>query len=184
MTDTHTDDFLDVEPCAAAPAAEEVSGGAPSRRKAPAALVTAGWLVAGLAAGAAGVAIWESHSTAASGSPAAATGNLPGGGQGVAPNGAAGGPNGVPNGGPGGFGGGPMAGEQHLSGTLSSVSASTFGLTTSTGTTTYTIDSSTMLIVNGQRVSSLSSMHAGDQVVVHVYPGNGSPHVEMVVDGQ
>lgn len=179
MTDTHTDDFLDVEPYAA-PAHDEVAREASSRRMAPAAVVTAGWLVAGLVAGAAGVAVWESHADATSRSPAAATGGLPAG--------ANAGPNGGPNGGPGafggGFGGGPASGEQHLSGTLSNVGASTFGLTTTAGTTTYAIDSTTLLIVDGQRVSSLSSMHSGDQVVVHVYPVNGTPHVEMVVDSR
>jgi hypothetical protein len=32
-------------------------------------------------------------------------------------------------------------------------------------------------------VSSLSALKAGDTVVVHVYPQNGSTHTEMVLDG-
>jgi hypothetical protein len=182
MSDTHTDDFLDVEPYAVS-GTEEPGSIPPPRRKAQGAAVTAGWLVAGLAVGATGVAVWASHSNNTAGSATAATGGQPGAGQQFAPpNAGTGGP---PAGGNfGGGGGGPMAGEQHLSGTLGSVGASTFSLTTSTGTASYTIDSATLLVKNGQRVTSLSSLQPGDQVVVHVYPLNGKTHVEMVIDGQ
>jgi|SRR5947209_14897671 len=159
MTDIHTDDFLDVEPHAAVPVADELTSATP-RRQVPAAAVTAGWLVAGLAVGAVSIGVWEHHSGTAS---AAST----------------------PAAGPGGLqGGGPGADEQHLTGTLGSVSGSTFALTTNSGTTSYTIDSDTMLVKDGQRVASLTSMHTGDQVVVHVYQLNGKPHVERVLDGE
>ena len=51
------------------------------------------------------------------------------------------------------------------------------------GTATYPIESSTLLIKDGQRVSSPSALTVGDTVVVHVYPQNGSTHTEMVIDG-
>jgi hypothetical protein len=98
--------------------------------------------------------------------------------QGVAPGGVA--PGGA---GPGGFGGGRLDGEQHISGTLTSVTASSITVTTASGASTYPIEATTALVKDGRRVSSTSQLGIGDTVVVHVYPQNGSQHVEVVIDG-
>ena len=165
MSDPRNEDFLDAptytEPAYASPEALESP-----RRRVPAAAVTAGWLVAGLVLGGVGVAVMHAgHGTSAnSGVPAAATGQAPGVGFGR------------------GFGGG-VAGEQHVFGTLTAVDGAALTVRTTSGTSTYTIDASTALVKDGQRVSSLAAMQVGDPVVVHVYPQNGTQHVEVVIDG-
>jgi len=184
------DDFLDDRAFGPSLPPETPADGAPAptRRRIPAP-ATAGWLVAGLVAGAVGVmALHSSHSTAAT-NPAAATGGLPGGSgstglTGPGPGGSGPGGSGPGGTGPGGLNGaGGFAGEQRLMGTLTNVSGSTVTVATSSGTASYTIDASTQLVKNGQPVSSLAAMSAGDTVVVHVYPLNGATHVERVIDG-
>ena len=68
-------------------------------------------------------------------------------------------------------------------GTLTAVGPASITVQTSSGAATYPIESSTLLIKDGQRVSSPSALKVGDTVVVHVYPQNGSTHTEMVIDG-
>lgn len=160
------------------------AAGAPARRRVPAVVATAAWVVVGLVVGVIGVAVWHSgHGASASGVPAAVSNQAgPGARDGGPP---AGGGFGSGFGGRfgGGFGGG-RDGEQHVFGTLTAVGASTVTVRTQAGTTTtYRIDSSTQLVKDGQQVSSLSAMHVDDQVVVHVYPLNGATHVERVLDG-
>jgi hypothetical protein len=170
MADTTDEDFLEVPQDAAPSYAEEISAPA-RRRRVPAAVTTGAWLAVGLVVGAIGVAAIHSTRTAdgADGAPAAATNQVPGfGGSGF---------------GGSGFGGGRLAGEQHLFGTLSAVGASSITVTSTSGTATYPIESGTVLVKDGQRVSSLSSLKVGDTVVVHVYPSDGSNHVEIVIDG-
>jgi hypothetical protein len=175
-----SDDFLDV-PADTTPAhAEEVTTPAP-RRRMPVAVATAAWLAVGLVVGAVGVAALHSTNTTngatgIAGAPAAAANQIPG----AAPRqGFAGGPP------PGAFGGpgGGLAGEQHIMGTLAAVGSSSITVKSSAGTATYPIESSTVLVKDGRRVSSLSALTVGDTVVVHVYPQNGSNHVELVLDG-
>jgi hypothetical protein len=171
---TPDEDFLDGS-AAADPAYADAPAApaAPARRRLPSSVVTAAWLVVGLVVGVIGVAVWHSSANA-TGTPTAATNQqVPPGAQ-QAPPGAFG---------RGGFGGG-RDGEQHVFGTLAAVGSTTITVRTDSGTaTTYRTDSSTQLVKDGQQVSSLSAMHVGDQVVVHVYPLNGSMHVERVLDG-
>ncbi len=82
------------------------------------------------------------------------------------------------------FDGGGVAGEQHVQGTLTAKTGDTITVKTSSGSTaTYTIDSTTQIVRNGQ-TTSLSSLQAGDPVLVHVYPSSsGKQLVEMVLAG-
>ena len=172
MADRTTEDFLYSSPVDY-PAYADPAEPAPKRRIPPAVL-TAGWLAVGLVVGVIAMTVLHSsRSTNANGVPAAVAGNQPP---------AAGGFGGPPAGGPQGSGGG-FGSEQHLIGTLTAVGSSTITVRTTNGTTTYHIDSTTQLVKDGQQVSSLSAMHAGDNVVVHVYPLNGTMHVERVIDG-
>ena len=83
----------------------------------------------------------------------------------------------------GGFGGpGGMAGEEHVQGTVAGVSGSTLKVKTASGTTSYTVSSSTQVIRNGQ-AAQLSDLKTGDPVVVHVITTNGSNAVERVIAG-
>jgi len=129
-------------------------------------LVRGGLVAAGVVVGAVVVASishggsTDSTPTAAVGAPGA-TGQLPGGGQ-------------FAGGGPGG-----LAGEQRLDGTLVSVGSSSVTVKTSAGTATYTVTSGSEIVRNGQ-AATLSALHAGDTVFVHVYPsGSGS---QMVIE--
>jgi hypothetical protein len=166
MPESTTPDFLDApEPAPDAPAARP--------RRGPAGWMSTGaWLVAGLVLGALVVAMLHTNKSASAtglpaGSPAANQ----------APNGQ------VPTGQPGsGFRGG-LPGEQHVVGTLTAVGASSITVTGNGRSATYPIESSTLLVKDGQRVSSPSALSVGDTVVVHVYPQNGSTHTEMVIDG-
>lgn len=194
MTDTPSDDFLDGAAFAEPDATDEISHGPDRRRRLPAAAVTAAWLVLGLVLGAVGVAAWHSsngnaatrlnpaaNGFAPNGQSGAAGGNALPGGQGSGGQGFGGqDPGSQGFGGPGFFG---RDGEQHLVGTLTAVSGSTLTVTTTSGSATYTVDASTDLVKDGQRVTSLSAMHAGDTVVLHVYPLNGTTRVERVIDG-
>jgi hypothetical protein len=83
----------------------------------------------------------------------------------------------------GGFGApGGMAGEEHVQGTVAGVSGSTLKVTTGSGTTSYTVSSSTQVLRNGQ-TATLSQLKTGDPVVVHVITSNGSTFVERVIAG-
>jgi hypothetical protein len=104
---------------------------------------------------------------------------------GIAPNGAVPGggaqggvPGGVPGGqglqGGGGFGG--QDGEQRLTGTLTAVSGSKVTVRTSSGSATYQLVSQTQIVRNGE-LGSASELKAGDRVLVHVFPANGSDGV-------
>ena len=173
MAEHTTEDFLYSSPVEYPAYGDPATPEPAPRRRIPAAVLTAGWLAVGLVIGVIAMTVLHSsRSTNANGVPAAATGNQPP----VA--GGFGGPPGLG----GGFGGG-FDGEQHLLGTLTAVGSSTITVHTASGTTTYHIDSTTQLVKDGQQVSSLSAMHVGDSVVVHVYPLNGTTHVERVIDG-
>jgi hypothetical protein len=173
MADSASEDFLHSLPVDYPGYAEpdHSDGVIPPRRRTPTMLLTAGWLAVGLVVGVMAVTVLHSsRSSNAAGLPAAVAGNQ------------------QPQG-PGGFGGGPgfgggFDGEQHIAGTLTAVGTSTVTVRSTTGTTTYRIDATTQLIKDGQQVSSLSAMHIGDSVVVHVYPLNGSTHVERVIDNE
>lgn len=174
MADSPTDDFLDApEPAAPAYAEETIAGGSSGRKGLATWMSTGAWLLAGLVIGALVVAMLHTNkSNNAAGLPAAnqaPTGQLPNGQ--------------IPNGGFGGGFGGGLPGEQHIIGTLTGVGSSSITVRSPSGTATYPIESSTLLIKDGQRVSSPSSLKTGDTVVVHVYPQNGSTHTEMVIDG-
>lgn len=173
MTETSTEDFLDDVPYAAPTSADA----SPSRRRIPVAATTAGWLVGGIVIGAIAVgALHTSHGSTTAFNPAATANGTAGGpgstGSGFVPGGGAFAP------GPGG-----RDGEQHIVGTLTSVSGSSFTMTTPTGMSTYTIDASTLLVSHGQRVTSLSAFGIGDTVVAHVFPASGSTRVQTVLDG-
>ncbi len=99
--------------------------------------------------------------------PNAGNGTFPGG-QGAAP-----GFGTLPGGqGPGGFGGGGLAGEEHVTGTLTNVGAASITVRAAGGTHTYAITANTQIVRNGVS-STLSSLRAGDTVLVHVYPATG-----------
>lgn len=183
MADFSDDDFLDV-PEDATPAYADPITTATSRRRLPAAVTTGAWLAVGVVVGVIAVAALHSTSgnsaTGLAGAPAAAANQVPGTGP---QQGFAGGP---PPGAFGGAGGGPgggVAGEQHIVGTLAAVGSASITVKSNDGTTTYPIESSTILVKGGQRVSSPSALTVGDTVIVHVYPLNGSTHVELVIDG-
>ena len=182
MADPTSEDFLDAPEPATPAYAEEIQAGGPARRGLATWMSTGAWLLAGLVIGALVVALLHNNSsTNASGLP----GGAPAANQ--APTGQL--PNGqVPNGQPpaGAFGGGfrgGLPGEEHIVGTLTGVGAASVTVRGTNGTATYPIESSTLLIKDGQRVSSPSALTVGDTVVVHVYPQNGSTHTEMVIDG-
>lgn len=178
MADNFTEDFL-ATPEPVVPAYAEEATATSTRRRGPAAWMSTGaWLLAGLVLGATVVAMLHTSKPAgAAGLPGAPSANQAPAGQGPQ-QGFTGGP-------PGGFGsgiGGGLPGEQHVVGTLTSVGGSSITVKSTNGTTTYPIDARTLLVKNGQRVP-LSALTAGDPVVVHAYPSNGSTQVELVLDG-
>src|SRR3954452_14755647 len=182
MAEATSEDFLDAPDPATPAYAEEIQAGGPTRRGLATWMSTGAWLLAGLVIGALVVALLHNNSsTNASGLPAgapaanqAAKGQLQNGQD----------PNGQPPAGAfgGGFRGG-LPGEEHIVGTLTGVGAASVTVKSTNGTATYPIESSTLLIKDGQRVSSPSALTVGDTVVVHVYPQNGSTHTAMVIDG-
>ena len=179
MADPSTEDFLDAPEPAPPAYAEETLASSPARRGFATWMSTGAWLLAGLVIGALVVAMLHNNtSTNATGVPGAPAANQ-------LPNGQL--PGGPPAGGFGsGFGGGfrgGLPGEQHVVGTLAAVGASSITVKSTGGTATYPIESSTLLIKDGQHVSSTSTMKVGDTVVVHVYPQDGTTHTEMVIDG-
>src|SRR3954454_24596721 len=187
MAEPTSEDFLDAPEPATPAYAEEIQAGGPTRRGLATWMSTGAWLLAALVIGALVVALLHNNSsTNASGLPAGApaanqapTGQLP---NGQVPNGQ------VPNGQPpaGAFGGGfrgGLPGEEHIVGALTGVGAASVTVKRNNGTATYPIESSTLLIKDGQRVSSPSALTVGDTVVVHIYPQNGSTHTEMIIDG-
>jgi len=85
--------------------------------------------------------------------------------------------------GPGGQGPrGGLAGEQHIQGTLTAKAASTITVQSASGTATYTVDSTTEILRNGQ-AATLAAVQVGDPVVVHVYPSGGQMLVERLLAG-
>lgn len=184
MADLSDDDFLDVPQDATPAYADQVTTAAP-RRRLPTAVTTGGWLAVGVVVGVIAVAALHSSTgntaaTGIAGAPAAAANQNPGTGP---QQGFAGGPPPGGFGGPGGGPGGRLAGEQHIVGSLTAVGSASITVKNAEGTATYPIEASTVLVKGGQRVSSLSALTVGDTVVVHVYPLNGSTHVELVIDG-
>ena len=173
MADPTTEDFLYSSPVDYAPYADSEVAPPVAQKRIPPMVLTAGWLALGLVVGVLAMTLLHANgSTNANGVPTAVTGNLPPGTGGQGFNG------------PPGFGSGSgVGGEQRLFGTLTAVGSSSFTLRTSSGSTTYRVDATTELVKDGQRVSSLSAMQVGDSVLVHVYPVNGTAHVERVIDG-
>jgi hypothetical protein len=148
-----------VQPSSPEPAAGVAS--ARSSLSSRAAAIAAAALLAG-----GGLGFVVGHETASSGSSAAAPGSAFGGAR-------------------GGFAGGGVAGEQHVQGTLTGTTPSSITVKTSAGSTvTYAIQSTTQIVRNGQ-TAALSSLQAGDPVVVHVVPSSSgnSKLVEMVLAG-
>jgi hypothetical protein len=85
----------------------------------------------------------------------------------------------------GAFAGGGVAGEEHVQGTVTATGASSLTVKTSSGSTvTYSIQSTTQIVRDGQ-TATLSSLQAGDPVVVHVVPSSSgsSKLVELVLAG-
>jgi len=88
-----------------------------------------------------------------------------------------------PQGGPSGFAGGGIAGEQRLQGSVTAKTATTVTVKSSTGTDTYTVDSTTQIERNGQP-ATLAAIEIGDPVLVHVYPSSsGQMLVERLLAG-
>jgi hypothetical protein len=79
---------------------------------------------------------------------------------------------------------GGVAGEQRIQGTVAAKSGSTITVKSSGGTTaSYTVDSATQIVRNGQS-ASLSDVAVGDPVFVHVYPSSsGQMLVERLFAG-
>lgn len=78
-----------------------------------------------------------------------------------------------------------MAGETRVSGTVTSVAANSIGVRSTDGTTaTYTVDSSTQVLDDGQAVS-VTRLKAGDSVLVHVIAATSgsSSYAERVLAG-
>ncbi len=124
----------------------------------------------------------SSSSTVANGLPTA-NGQLPGAqGQGPLGNGQL--PGGQAPGGGSQLGQGPggLDGERRLSGTVTSVGASTVTITTNSGSATYSVTSASQIIRDGQLVS-LRAIKSGDAVFVHVYPSNGAMVIERLFAG-
>ena len=119
--------------------------------------------------------------------PAAANQNGQAGPNGVAPGGGVpGGAQGGVQGGQGlqgggqglqgGAGGQGLGGEQHVIGTLTAVSGSKVTVRTSSGSATYQLVAQTQIVRDGA-LASASDLKAGDRVLVHVFPANGSDGV-------
>ncbi|HEY1514222.1 MAG TPA: hypothetical protein VGF66_10760 [Gaiellaceae bacterium] len=132
------------------------------RRVAPGAKVAAP-IIAALLVGAGAAFAVDHHST----TPTASAGGVSGPVAGA-----------QDQGGPGG-----VAGEQHIQGTVTAKSGSRITVKSSAGTTaTYTVDSRTQIVRNGQ-TASLSDVAVGDPVFVHVYRSSGQMLVERLFAG-
>jgi hypothetical protein len=79
-----------------------------------------------------------------------------------------------------GFGRGGFDGEQRLSGTLTAVGADSVTVRTSEGTATYAVLGVTDIRRDGQEVA-LSSLRAGDAVLVHVLPTSSGLVAERIL---
>lgn len=153
-------------PAAPAPAAAGPLPAATDRDSTRSTLVKGGGLLlAGLVAGAIGVAALHGSSTpalAAAGGPAAASAPFDRGTSG---------------------GRGGVDGEQHLFGTLSAVSSSSVTVKSRQGTTTTVpVSAGTQVLRDGSAVS-LSSLKVGEAVLVHVLPSGSSTVAEKVLVG-
>ena len=152
----------------------------------------AGLVAAGVVAAVVGIGVAQASGTSG-GTPRAATGPAGGSQNGLGPGGlgtpddaAAPDGTGAP---PPGFAGGPPAGggvdgEQRIVGTLASSTAASVTVKSQDGTTaTYAVDASTDVRKDGQ-AASLSSLTAGEQVLVHVIPSDGGKsYAERVLAG-
>lgn len=137
----------------------------------------AGLIVAGVLVGGA-VAFAVNNHDDGSGSTTSGTAQ-----NGTAQNGAAGGPAasgaaGVPafggrDGGPGG-----VAGEQHVQGTLAAIGTDTVTVTTSSGSTVYSVTGSTQIVRNGAQ-AGLAQLKVGDPVEAHVLPTSTNGHKQL-----
>jgi hypothetical protein len=81
---------------------------------------------------------------------------------------------------PGRIGG--IAGEQHVQGAVTAKTSSTVTVGSSSGTATYSVDSTSEIVRDGQP-ATLSEVKVGDAVLVHVYPSSGRMLVERLFAG-
>lgn len=141
------------------------------------ALAAVGLVLAGALAGGIGIAAVQhgaggTTSTAAApgfGAAGPAVGQRPGQGQ-------------LGQGLPGG-GFGRDDGEQRLVGTVTTLTGSSLTVRTQSGTATYQVNGDTQVIKDGQP-AALSDLASGDQVLLHVLTGGGTPTVERIIAGQ
>lgn len=152
------------------------SGHDEDRRRPQGMLTAVGLLLAGALAGGIGVAAVQ-HGSGSTTTTAAAQRSLGAGaqGQGQLGQGQLG------QGFPGGFG--RDDGEQRFVGTLTQVSGSSVTVRTQSGTATYQVGSDTQVVKDGQ-VASVSDLAAGDEVLMHVISGGGTPTVERIIAGR
>jgi hypothetical protein len=162
-----------VEP-EAEPGSDVITSGQSSQRRS---LLTGSALAAaGLLAGAVGTFALGHHGSGTTtfqnaGSTTAQGGLPPGGLQGgTSTQGRFGGP------------GGGMDGEQRLTGTITAVGSSSVTVKTASATTTYAVTSTTEIVRDGA-AATLSQLKAGDPVLLHVYPLNGTTVVERLFAG-
>lgn len=141
---------------------DTVAGGSGSRSTL---LKGGGLLLAGLVAGAIGVAALHGSS----GTPALAASGGVSAGSAPFDRGASGGRGGVD-------------GEQHVSGTLTAVSASSVTVRSTSGSTTVPVSASTQVLRDGS-TAALSSLKVGEAVLVHVLPSGSGTVAEKVLVG-
>ncbi|HEU4676651.1 MAG TPA: hypothetical protein VFS29_11715 [Motilibacteraceae bacterium] len=146
------------------------------------ALSAVGLVLAGALAGGIGIAAVQHGSTTTASTAAQGLAGAPGpaGGQGQLGQGQLG-QGQLGQGFPGGAG--RDDDEQRLVGTVTTVSGSSVTVQTQSGTTTYQVNADTQVIKDGQ-VATLSDLASGDQVLVHVIPGDSTPTVERIIAGR
>jgi hypothetical protein len=147
----------------------------------------AGLVVGGLLAGTLGItAVQAATGATRTQQPTAAQQGLPQQGlpqqgvpQGAGPGSTQGGP---PAGRFGGRPGGAVAGEQRVFGTVATVFTNAVAVTTSSGKVTYVVNGTTDVRRNGQPIT-LSALHVGENVFLHVYPVGTAYVAERIYAG-
>jgi hypothetical protein len=138
----------------------------------------AGLVVGGLLAGTIGItAVRAATGGTKTQQPTAAQQGRPG--QGAVPGTTQGGP---PAGRFGGGPGGAVAGEQRVFGTVATVFTNAIAVTTSGGKITYVVNGTTDVRRNGQPIT-LSALHVGENVFLHVYPAGTAYVAERIFAG-
>lgn len=147
----------------------------------------AGLVVGGLLAGTIGItAVQAATGATRTQQPTSAQQGLPPQGlpqqgvpPGVAPGTTQGGP---PAGRFGGRPGGAVAGEQRVFGTVATVFTNAIAVTTNGGKITYVVNGATDVRRNGQPIT-LSALHVGENVFLHVYPVGTAYVAERIFAG-